>query len=110
MRRGNLRALVVVSALVVAIASGRARAGDADAPGMRAYVDPRTGQLMDHPPPGEPAPAATPAQSRSGVGLVETRAAGGGMEVDLQGRFQSPLVATVGSDGTLHMHHADGAE
>jgi hypothetical protein len=39
--------------------------------------------------------------SRSSAGLVETRSPGGGVMVDLQGRFQSPLIATVGTDGQV---------
>jgi len=30
---------------------------------------------------------------------------GGGVKVDLQGRFRSPLIATVGADGKLKTQH-----
>jgi hypothetical protein len=78
------------------------------AAGMRAYVDPRTGALVPAPVPG--APPAAPGFSRSAAGLVETRAPGGGVMVNLQGRFQSPLVATVGPDGRVRLQHLRPAE
>jgi hypothetical protein len=111
MDRGRLHAAVVVSVLAIGIAgAGPARAGDASGAGMRAYVDPATGKLTDQPPPGQPPQAIPAAQSKSSAGLVETHAPGGGEMIHLQGRFQSPLVATVGADGTLHVGHADGHE
>ena len=82
---------------------------EVQAGGMRAYADPRTGALRGTPPPGTvPPPAA--AFSRSSSGLVETRGRGGGVMVDLQGRFKSPLVATVGPDGTVHIGHDPSPE
>jgi hypothetical protein len=70
------------------------------------HIDPATGQLTD------PAPGTAPlvidpglqnALSTSGDGLVEvpSEAPGGGTMVDLQGRFQSTMVSTVGKNGTL---------
>ena len=76
----------------------------APAAGMRAYADPRTGAPRETPPPGESIPA-TAAFSRSGSGLAETPGPRGGVMVDLQGRFKSPLVATVAPDGTLRIEH-----
>jgi hypothetical protein len=32
-------------------------------------------------------------------------APGGGVKVDLQGRFQSPLFATVDANGKIKVHH-----
>jgi hypothetical protein len=100
MGRGVAVAAVLATGLVAAVAT----AGESpSAPGMRAYVDPATGKLTDRPPPGA---AALPAASHSGVGLAETPAPGGGVMVHLQGRFQSPLVATVGPDGQVRVEHA----
>jgi hypothetical protein len=41
----------------------------------------------------------------SSVGLVEKSLVGGGAKVNLQGRFQKPLVATVGADGKVTIQH-----
>ena len=74
--------------------------------GLTAYADPRTRTLTTVPPAGLPATSA-PAASQSAVGLVEQplpdRA---GVMVDLQGRFRSPLVATIGPNGTVQIDHA----
>ena len=61
-------------------------------------VDPQTGKRI----PGRPLPAAIaadPAFSTSHSGLVEEAAPGGGMMINLQGRFRSAATATVGADG-----------
>lgn len=78
--------------------------------GMRIHIDPQTGQLTRE------APAAVPPQlspreenafSTSHQGLVETLSPvpGGGVIVDLQGRFQSPLSATVDPTGKVTIQH-----
>jgi hypothetical protein len=36
---------------------------------------------------------------------VEAPAPGGGVKVDLQGRFQSPLIATVDGNGKVRTQH-----
>ena len=66
-------------------------------------------------PPGLDAQASTTSQeaySTSHEGLVETPSPvpGGGVMVDLQGRFLSPLTATVGADGKIEMRHAPCVE
>jgi hypothetical protein len=88
--------------------------------GRIALIDPQTGELMT----GE-APArlgeredlqrmfeefnarleevVTADQDVSG--LEEERLATGGVKLDLQGRFRSPLVATVDPEGTVAMRH-----
>jgi hypothetical protein len=79
---------------------------------MRIYRDPVTGAL------GEP-PAEAPAQgplppdealSTSSEGLVETPspAPDGGVMVDLQGRFRSPLIATQDAEGKVTIRHSPG--
>jgi hypothetical protein len=51
--------------------------------GMKAYVDPETGKLTDHPAPGaEPLPGDVLTPST----VVEKPAPGGGEELELQGR------------------------
>src|SRR5712691_7100731 len=83
------------------------------AAGMTIHIDPQTGAILK-----EPAPGAVPLQlspqlrnslSTSHQGLVETpsAAAGGGVKLDLQGRFQNPLIVTIDADGKLKMQHLD---
>jgi hypothetical protein len=80
------------------------------AAGMRVYVNPNTGEIMQ-PPVGAPAAETTQslekAFSTSSEGLVETPSSvpGGGVILDLQGRFRSPLVATQGADGKISIEH-----
>jgi hypothetical protein len=76
------------------------------ASGFRAYVDPETGELTE-PPSDAPAeePAAAFSTSDEGLVAVPSPVPGGGVMVDLQGRFRSPLTATVGADGKVRMQH-----
>jgi hypothetical protein len=61
-------------------------------------VDPQTGARVA---PSAPtaAMALVPAFSTSHQGLVEEAAPGGGVMIDLQGRFRSAATGTVGTDG-----------
>jgi len=72
------------------------------AQGMQVYRDPQTGRLGP-PPPGVQPPGLSVAEqrmlNRSDVGLQSRTLPGGGVAVDLQGRYQSMAVATVGADG-----------
>jgi hypothetical protein len=80
-------------------------------PGMMIHIDPQTGAILSAPAPGsvplQLSPQLRDALSTSHQGLVEVPSSvpGGGAKVDLQGRFQSPLIATVGADGKLKMQH-----
>jgi hypothetical protein len=81
-------------------------AGAGEAPGapagMRAHIDPRTGAIVREPVAPQ-APAGLPtAASQSAEGLVERPAPGGGVMLDLQGRFLSPITATAAPDGAPH--------
>jgi len=77
---------------------------------MRIYRDPQTGEV-GAPPAGAPSAeeleSLGDAFSTSSQGLVETPSPvqGGGVKVDLQGRFRSPLVATQGADGKCSIQH-----
>jgi hypothetical protein len=78
--------------------------------GQRIYVDPQTGARTAPPKGAVAALPANPALSTSHDGLVEEPAAGGGVTVNLQGRFRSAAEATVGADGTPAVHcHSPGA-
>lgn len=93
----------------------------AAAPGMTIHIDPQTGTILEGPAPGSVPLQMTPelqnALSTSHQGLVEAPSSvpGGGVIVDLQGRFQSPLVGTIDPSGKLkiqHLHrpHAGGGD
>jgi hypothetical protein len=91
----------------LALVGRLAVAGDASvqpgaAPGMRVYIDPKTGEPTA-PPPGAAVESAPAVQQRSGEGLVEEPAPGGGVMMDLKGRFKTPLVVTVDPDGRTHV-------
>jgi hypothetical protein len=77
---------------------------------MTIHLDPQTGQ------PTREATEAMPLQlapdeekrfSTSHSGLVESLSpvAGGGVLVDLQGRFHSPLTATIDATGKVRIEH-----
>lgn len=77
--------------------------------GLKAYADPVTGEPLEHPyetmPPPEPeVPNAT---SSRGLREVESPEAGGGVSVDLEGRFQVPLEATVGPEPGPVIRHRE---
>ncbi len=77
--------------------------------GQWIHVDPQTGARTGAPADARAATAADPAFSTSHDGLVERPAPGGGVTVDLQGRFRSAVIATVGADGKVDVDcHAPG--
>jgi hypothetical protein len=79
--------------------------------GMVIYVDPQTGAILRQPAPGAAPLLLSPQQqnalSTSHQGLVEVPSSvpGGGVKVDLQGRFRSPVIGTIGADGQLRLQH-----
>jgi hypothetical protein len=83
------------------------------AAGLRIHIDPKTGAILREPAPGTVPLQLTPqeqsALSRSTQGLVEVPSSvpGGGVKVDLQGRFQSPLIVTIDANGKAKMQHLD---
>ncbi len=90
---------------------GKTAGAPQGAAAQRAFVDPKTGKLGVPPAkPGPPTEAVPPsaAFSTSDEGLVETLSPepGGGVMVDLEGRFQSPLTITRDSDGNITIEHA----
>jgi len=81
------------------------------AAGMRVNIDPNTGEIQEPPvgaPTAETMESLERAASTSSEGLVETPSPvpGGGVILDLQGRFRNPLVATQGADGKISTDHA----
>jgi hypothetical protein len=79
--------------------------------GLKIHIDPRTGAILKEAAPGTVPLQLTPklqdalSTSHEGLAEVPNTVPGGGVKVDLRGRFQSPLAATIGADGTLKMHH-----
>jgi len=92
-----------------------APAAPAGAVGLTIYKDPVTGRLMPVPPDKLRELLAVDlrrATSTSHEGLVETAAPGGGVMIDLRGRFQDAMEAEVGPDGKVTTrcgqdHHED---
>lgn len=88
-----------------------ASAGD-PAAGMTIHIDPHTRQAAPPPPatvPRQLSPAEARAFSTSHDGLTQrpSAIAGGGVLIDLQGRFHTPLVGTVGASGTITIRHGE---
>ena len=79
------------------------------AQGMRVYRDPATGQLGP-PPPGVQLPGLSATElrmlNRSDQGLKPRSLPGGGVAIDLQGRYQNMSMATLGEDGVAAMNCA----
>ena len=74
--------------------------------GLRVYKDPQTGEFTDPPPPEAATAAPTErALNRSHEGLVAVPSdvPGGGVRLDLQGRFRSHFIATKDADGKINI-------
>lgn len=94
---------LVPAGALAASTSGGAQQAAHHQHGMQVYRDPKTGRFGPPPPGVLPAPALSAAEARmldrSDQGLQSRVLPGGGVVMDLQGRYQSMAVATVGSDG-----------
>ena len=76
----------------------RNRAAAPGGAGMRVYLDPETGQLTGPPAAGDEETAPRDPLGRFSTysgDLIEERLPGRGFKVDLRGRFQSAVVATI---------------
>jgi hypothetical protein len=79
--------------------------------GINIYIDPQTGEFIQEPRQGQEALKITPemqnATSTSSEGLVEeiSPVPGGGVMIDLKGRFQSPLIITQDPSGKQKTRH-----
>ncbi|MGI9506077.1 MAG: post-PEP-CTERM-1 domain-containing protein [Geminicoccaceae bacterium] len=84
--------------------------------GRMAVIDPETGKLIPHRPSDAKAAARyerslARARARAGGGATSREAPvaetlpGGGFKVDLNGRFDVPLVATLSKDGETRIRH-----
>lgn len=90
---------------------GKPAAAAAAQGGMKVYLDPQTGALRDTPAPGT-APLILSPQEQNALSTysgdleqIPSSLPGGGVMVDLKGRFQSPLMATIGPDGKVRTFH-----
>jgi hypothetical protein len=99
-------------------AAGTTAGAPRGASGILIHIDPQTGALVSEPPRGTVPPALTAVErnafSTSDQGLVETpnSVPHGGVTLDLQGRFRSPLFATIDDAGGVeiqHLHEMPGA-
>jgi len=129
--RQSKRAFVVAGLVAVAAVrgAGAARACDAQAPaatsgtsapaqGMVVHRDPATGRLggpPSHPtgtlgvPPPDTAPSAVPQAAPPSLVVLPERPGttpAGGVTVDVQGHLDSPMRATIGADGKVHVECA----
>ena len=95
----------------VPLQPGDKPAGPRGAPDIMIHIDPKTGTLVREPVPGVRPLVLTPAERNafdtSDQGLVEAPSSvpGGGVTLDLQGRFQSPLFATIDAEGRVKVEH-----
>lgn len=84
--------------------------------GRRVYVDPKTGRPSSVPPSGPPGLSRLPevanplSTSSDGLREVPVATPGGGVMVDLQGRFRNMVTATVRADGTVGLRCGPGLE
>lgn len=77
---------------------------------LRVYIDPETGEFITPPEREVPAerkmaPPATFSTSQEGLEERPSPVPGGGTMVDLKGRFQSPLTATIDGNGKTKIEH-----
>jgi len=87
--------------------------GVTTSPGLKAYKDPVTGKFG--PPPAgvqSSLPASALSNQKSAVSVmkeVPSPVIGGGMMIDLKGRFRKDLMATKDANGKITITHAPGA-
>ena len=75
--------------------------------GWQAHIDPKTGELTERPAQRPTSPPQVNSRVSVHDGLQErpSPVPGGGMILDLQGRFRSSLVARKGANGQVSIHH-----
>ena len=102
---------LLVAGACFGVSSPPAFSADGDASGLMIYIDPQTGAILKVPAPGTVplrlSPQLENALSTSHDGLVEVPSPlpGGGIRLDLQGRFQNPLVVTIDANGNAKILH-----
>jgi hypothetical protein len=84
----------------------------ASASAQKAYVDPDTGELIPRPVGGEAAEEESakisdPGSLNDTLEVEPSPVEGGGIMIDLKGRFQNPIKATVDDHGGVKNQHPD---
>jgi hypothetical protein len=79
-------------------------------PGIIVYIDPKTGEITTPPAGALPAPVAQPSLDAAKKPLPELHETlspvpGGGVMIQLDERFHSPLSATIDTDGKVGFEH-----
>ena len=101
----------VLSCLTLAATPAFSEEPPSGAAGMKVFIDPQSGNILSEPVPGAEPLELTPqelnARSTSDQNLVEVPSPvpGGGVGVNLQGRFQSPLIGTIDANGHAKIQH-----
>jgi len=79
------------------------------APGLVVHIDPKTGQIISPPAgavPGQlPRPLDTTQKPPSELRETLSPVPGGGVVIDLDDRFMTPLTATVDAEGKVRIEH-----
>lgn len=73
-------------------------------PGMKVYINPETGELLERPPKSAE-PMVTPSVTLPEPEEVESPEPGGGVMIDVRKRFRIPLQVHMGSDGKPVLRH-----
>ena len=88
--------------------SNPAMTGREKAPGIVVHIDPTTGEVLPEPSPGD-APRTLPQEAAKvpapQLYEVPSPVPGGGVMIDLQKQFRTPLVATMDEDGKVILKH-----
>ena len=115
----------IVIGFPLCLFSPLASAQNGDSAGQRIYIDPQTFERTTPPPAApeplfESSPSATTREaaqsatletfvsamtSDEGLEMEPSPIPGGGMKVNLQGRFRHPLVATIEPNGNIRIQH-----
>jgi hypothetical protein len=79
-------------------------------PGIIVHIDPQTGEIVIPPARALPGPVAQPPVDAIKKPLAEPRETpspvpGGGVMIDLDERFQTPLSATIDTEGKVRFQH-----
>jgi len=83
-------------------------AASKEASGLVVHIDPTTGEFLAEPPAKDVTPPRAAAAAKASAPQfreVPSPTLGGGVMIDLQGHFHTPLVATIDADGKVTLKH-----
>lgn len=75
------------------------------APGMVIYIDPKTGEILSKPPAGALPVEKSTVGTQKELREVPSPVPGGGVMIELDDRFKSPLKAETNADGKVTIQH-----